>query len=136
MSYTRATLAAFQEIFTAFASVTDAQYDYWAVRAERVVTDAFGDDQAHGTLLLTAHYLASNGLGTDVDSQRSASFGGATRVKSGSLELSWSDGKQTTGTRYGDEALALIRTYRGGPRVAGTGTVPVYPSYGGLYVHS
>ena len=135
MTYTRATLAEFQAVFSGFGDVTEDQYAYWAARAERVIDSEFGDDQAHGTMLLTAHYLTLQGLGTGVESERASNFGGATRVKSGSLELSWSDGGSSsavggTGSRYGDEVKALIWTYKGGPGVAGTGTWPVAPAYG------
>ena len=92
MAYVRPTKAEFTAIFTEFAAVSDTQFDYWIARAERVITDDFGDDQLHATQLLTAHYLTTQGLGAGVESQRASEFGGATRVKSGSLELGWSDG--------------------------------------------
>lgn len=133
MAYVRATLAEFQAVFTAFPNVQQATYDYWVVRAERLIDSAFGDDQLHATMLLTAHYLVMQGFGSEVDSQRWSKFAGATRVKSGSLELSWSDGLKTTGSRYGDEVRDLIVSNKGGPHVAGTGTWPVYPDYGAPY---
>jgi hypothetical protein len=137
MAYTRPTKAAFAEIFTDFASVTDAQFNYWIERAERVITSEFGDDQLHGTQLLTAHYLVKAGLGTGVSAQRVRDFGGANRVKSGSLELGWSDGGvsaggKSTGSIYGDEVLALIKSVKGGPSVTGTGTVPARVNMGGI----
>jgi len=133
MTYTRATKSEFIAIFPAFSSVSDAAYDYWATRAERSVTDAYGDDQAHATALATAHYLVMQGIGSEADSQRWANFAGATSVRSGSLSLTWDAALKTTGSRYGDEWRSLAVTLLGGPCVAGTGTFPVYPDYGGIY---
>lgn len=137
MTYTRPTKAAFTDIFTEFAGVSDTQFDYWIARAERVITTDFGADQLHATQLLTAHYLTVQGLGTGVESQRSSEFGGANKVKSGSLELGWGDGGSSsgssigsTGNRYGDEVLAMIKAVRGGPKVTGTGAFPPLVSYG------
>ncbi|EHJ62821.1 DUF4054 domain-containing protein [Novosphingobium pentaromativorans] len=125
--------SSFQAIFPAFASASREAIAYWKARAERVITDAFGDDQQHATMLLTAHYLVMQGLGSQADSQRWANFAGASRVKSGSLELAWDSSVKSTGSRYGDEVYGLILNYLGGPTVTGTGTFPVAVNYGGLY---
>jgi hypothetical protein len=131
MTYTRATLAEFQAIYPEFTETTDAQYAYWATRAEKIATADFGDDQAFVAAALTAHYLALQGQGGSVDAQRAAKFGGATEVKSGSLSLKWEKGQETVSsfekTRYGALAWPVIKALRRGPLVTGTGTYPVTP---------
>lgn len=132
MSYTRATLAEFVAIYPEFEAVTQAQYDYWAARAECVATDDFGDDQVFVAAAMTAHYLALQGLGTSIDAQRAGKFGGANKVKSGSLELGWdasgTSSSSVTSTRYGASVWPLIKAYKGGPRITDTGTTCFVPA--------
>lgn len=133
MPYTSPTFAEFTAVFDEFAGAVEAKYDYWLARAERVITTAYGDDQSHCTMLLTAHYLTVAGEGTGAMAQRMANFGGATRVKSGSLELAWDGGGDSDGfkaTKYGQEVWPYIRANSLGG-VTGTGTVPTYTQYGG-----
>ena len=133
MPYTSPTLAEFIAVFDAFTDTAEAKYDYWLARAERVITDAFGDDQSHCTMLLTAHYLTMQGQGTGAAAQRMANFGGATRVKSGSLELAWDGGGKAQGfetTQYGAELWPIMRATLGIGGVTGTGFVPTYSEYG------
>lgn len=131
MPYTRATLADFQVAFPAFAAITEAQYDFWATRAERIVTDCFGDDQQFATMLLTAHYLERNGLGSGAAAEANAQgMGEFTRVKSGSLELergtkaAGASMGEYCGTRYGRQLWPMHRACFGSPRVTSTGTIP------------
>lgn len=128
MSYTSPTFEEFTAIFTDFVSIAEAQFDYWLARAERVIDSDYGDDQLHATQLLTAHYLASQGLGAGGEASV-AGFAGATSVKSGSLSLSWSSGRESLSTtRYGAELKVLVLSIKGGPYVTGTGTYPVVPN--------
>lgn len=124
MAYTSPTFEEFTAVFTAFAAAPEASFDYWLARAERVIDSDYGDDQLHATMLLTAHYLTLQGQGTGTEAEI-AGFANATRVKSGSLELSWGQRQSLDTSRYGNELKALVLTYKGGPRVTGTGTYPV-----------
>jgi len=127
VAYVPPTFEEFTAIFPAFAGVDEAVYDYWLNRAERVIDADYGDDQLHATILLTAHYLTVQGLGTNGEAQI-AGFANANRVKSGSLELGWSSDRQSLdATRYGNELKPLVISVKGGPKVTGTGTVPVTP---------
>lgn len=138
MSYTRATLAEFQAIFTEFATVTQAQYDFYVVRAEQIITTEFGDDQQYGTMLLTAHYLIIAGIGSGMEAQRVRNFGNADSIKSGDLALSWKSGgssssgggKKSTGSTYGDQVRDMVVATLGGPGVTATGAYPVRRPYG------
>jgi hypothetical protein len=134
MAYVSPTYAEFTAIFDAFATTDEAKFDYWLARAERVITDAYGDDQLHATMLLTAHYLTMQGEGGGAAAQRMSKFGGATRVKSGSLELAWDGGGDSMGfkaTIYGQELWPIARNVLGIGGVTATGTVPTYSQFGG-----
>lgn len=123
--------SSFVAVFPAFSAVAQEAIDYWHARALRSIDDSFADDQAHAVMLFTAHSLVMRGLGTGVDAQRASQFAGATRIKSGSLELSWSENAKSTGSIYGDELLGLFKAYWGGPFVASTGSVDGYVASGG-----
>jgi len=135
MPYTPPDLATFAAVFTDFADIAEPSYDYWLARAERVIDTDYGDDQLHATMLLTAHYLASQGIGAGTEA-KVAGFAGASRVKSGDLELGWAAGATgnstggLTGTRYGRELRGLVIAIKGGPGVAGTGAFPPVVNYG------
>ena len=133
MPYTSPDFATFAAVFTDFAGIDEAAFAYWLARAERVIDSGYGDDQLHATMLLTAHYLACQGLGAGTEAEV-AGFAGATRVKSGDLELGWSDraAAKSTGptTRYLAELRGLVIAAKGGPGVAGTGSFPPVVNYG------
>jgi hypothetical protein len=139
MTYTRATLAEFSAAFPSFAAVTAPQYDFWATRAERTVTDTFGDDQAFASMLMTAHLLESNGLGTGAAAEAVAQgMSEFARVKSGTLELergaSASAGMGVFGaTRYGRQLWPMLKAYLGGPKVMRSGTLPCVGAYPWAY---
>jgi Protein of unknown function (DUF4054) len=123
----------FKAIFPAFADTPREAVAYWQARAASIITDRYGADQAHATMLLTAHYLTMQGHGGGAMAQRMSNFGGATRVKSGSLELAWDGGGDSMGfkgTVYGQELLPIIRANNIGG-VTGTGTIQ-----GGYYGRS
>jgi hypothetical protein len=117
--------------YPAFTDVDVATIRAWLTDAERYVTTAWGEgDYAAGLMSLAAHNLTMAGLGTDAASLASIPVG-VTRMKSGSLEVGFTDAAanaRLTGgygaTRYGAEYLSLLQRNRGGPRVASTG-VPV-----------
>jgi hypothetical protein len=122
--------------YPAFASVDAGTVQYWLTDAERYVTDAWSEgDYAAGLMALAAHNMTLAGYGTDVASL-SGVPAGITRMKSGSLELGFTDAAANArmgggygSTRYGAEYQALLRANRGGPLVAPTGVAPdgVYP---------
>jgi hypothetical protein len=125
---------AFKAAFPAFADTPRDAIAYWHGRAEAVITDAYGDQKDHATMLLTAHHLTMQGQGGGAAAQRMSKFGGATRVKSGSLELAWDGGGDSMGfkaTIYGQELWPIARNVLGIGGVTATGTVPTYTQFGG-----
>jgi hypothetical protein len=127
MAFTPPTADDLKTAFPAFADVEESSVSYWLARAARVVDDGFGDDATHAALLLTAHYLTLQGLGTGAEAEAAAAgASGFKRIKSGALEIERGDNKggAYSGTSYGLQFAELLRTVRGGPRVTGTGTIP------------
>lgn len=126
-------LAEFRVRYPEFVDVPDETIGYWMFRALEVVTTAFGDQRTYAALLLTAHNLTLDGMGSGAESQRHGSFAGATRVKSGSLELSWeggASGGSYAQTRYGRLLAPILRANYGGPLVTPTGSLPGFvPDY-------
>lgn len=130
MAYVRPTLEEFVAAFPSFAAVTQAQYDFWAERAERVVTDCFGDDQAYCTMLLTAHYLTLAGVGTGAEAEMAAQgASGFTSIKSGTIELTrGASGASSSMGEYGKSSYGqmlwpFLRACFGGPLVTASGAV-------------
>jgi hypothetical protein len=134
--YAKPVAAHLLQRYPAFASIDAGTIQYWLTDAERYVTDAWGEgDYAAGLMALAAHNMTLAGYGTDVASL-SGVPAGITRMKSGSLELGFTDAAANArmaggygSTRYGAEYQALLRANRGGPLVAPTGVAPdgVYP---------
>lgn len=122
--------------YPAFAAVEAGTIQYWLTDAERYVTDVWSEgDYAAALMALAAHNMALAGLGTD-GAALSGVPAGITRMKSGSLELGFTDAAANArmsgtldSTRYGQEYRSLLQRNRGGPRVAPTGIPPdgVYP---------
>lgn len=134
MAFTDPSAADLKLAFPAFAAVDDNTIVYWLDRAARVVDhDWPEDDGPHARMLLTAHHLVLQGLGTGAEAEVFASgAAGFTRLKSGELWLEREAGKGGYGdTSYGRQFEALLRAVRGGPRVTGTGTLPLcgYPAW-------
>jgi hypothetical protein len=124
----------FKAVFPSFADTPRYAVSYWQARAAQVITDDYGMDKAHATMLLTAHYLTMQGHGSDASAQRMGKFGGATRVKSGMLELAWDGGKDGfMATKYGEELWPIIRAHNIGG-VTSTGTIN--SSLGFIYGYS
>jgi hypothetical protein len=135
MAFTAPTPDDLKTAFPAFNDVEDAAVTYWLTRAARVVDSGWGDDDGpHATILLAAHYLTLQGLGTGAEAEAAAAgASGFKRIKSGSLEMERADGGsgEYDTTAYGRQFQSLLRTVRGGPRVTGTGTLP-YDAFGRL----
>lgn len=120
--------------YPAFAAVDAGTIQYWLTDAERPVTEDWTEtDYATALMALAAHNMTLAGIGTD-GAAVSGVPGGLTRMKSGSLDLGFSEdaaNARATGslqsTRYGQEYKALLDRNRSGPRVTPTGTVP--PGY-------
>lgn len=117
--------------YPAFADVDAGTIQYWLTDAERYVTDAWTEgDYAAGLMALAAHNMALAGYGTDA-AALSGIPAGVTRMKSGSLELGFTDSAANarvagdlSATRYGQEYLALLARNRSGPLIQPTGVVP------------
>jgi hypothetical protein len=123
--------------YPAFADVATGTIRAWLTDAERFVTTAWDEgDYAAGLMSLAAHNMALAGLGTDAAALVGAPAG-LTRMKSGSLELGFTDAAANArmsggydSTRYGAEYALLLRRNRGGPYVAPTGVLPDYAPFG------
>lgn len=144
MPYTAPTKATFVAVFPAFAAVTDDQYTFWSAQAVLITEPIQGCLDAQmdlATMLVTAHNLALQGIGTGAESQLAAQgMAGFKRIKSGSVDLERADkaGDASAGvygsTSYGLRAWPMLKACLAGPRVTGTGTIPVvphgYPTWG------
>ena len=135
MAYVAPNKATFVALFPAFSAVEDAAYDFWAARAGRVVdpmVGCLGEDVDLAAMLITAHYLTLQGIGTGAEAQSAAGgTSGFKRVKSGSLELERADASgsgagEWAATSYGLRAWPMMRACLVGPRITGTGTLPGY----------
>lgn len=121
--------------FPAFAAVEDSVIEFWIVRAGRMVDQSWTEaDFTFAQMLLAAHYMTENGLGTGAAAQAAAAGASDFKVmRSGSLTLERFDsasGASASGfatTSYGRQFAELLARNKGGPRVAPTGTVPAYP---------
>ena len=103
------------KVFPAFAAVDAAAINYWL--DEAVVVANWGND--HAQMLLAAHYMAINGLGTN------AVAGGLTSFKSGSVDMKFSEAQANSigfaQTIYGQQFSALLRRRHAGPRMISAG---------------
>ena len=124
MAYTRLTLEAFKAAYPAFSTLTQEPYDIWAGKAESRVGPAYGDSQQDATELLTAHFLAMQGIGMGASGTLTAT--GATSFKSGTFSASISDSivsQRAKGgygaTFWGQEFAAIQKRLFGLPRLVG-----------------
>lgn len=133
-----ATPTELKELFPAFAAVAEGTVQVWLDRAARIVTSAWIEaDRKHGEMLLAAHYMTLNGLGTGAEAEMAAAgASGFKSMRSGSLSLDRGDGSGSAAamgefgtTAYGRQFWPLLRANVGGPRVSDTGTID---GYGGL----
>lgn len=128
---TPATPAELKAQFPAFAAVVDATVQAWLDRAARVVDDSWIEaDQKFAQMLLAAHLMTLNGLGTGAEAEMAAAGAAGFRsMRSGSLSLDRGDGSahkhmgEFGQTSYGRQFYPLLQANRGGPRVTATGAV-------------
>jgi hypothetical protein len=125
MAYTRLPLADFKAKYAAFTTLTETPYAAWATEAEADITDRYGDQQQRATELLTAHYLALQGIGNGETGAIAVS--GVTSFKSGTFSATISDkvaAERSRGllsaTLYGQQLELIQRRLFGGPRLAWT----------------
>lgn len=134
MAYVDPTPAGLEAAFPAFLAVPQATIQYWIDRAVSVMGTAGWreSDYTHGAMLLAAHYMTMQGVGTGAEAVSAAQGASGFKVmKSGSLTLERFDdgaGGNAYDTSYGRQYLALLRRNTAGPRITGTGTYPVYPA--------
>lgn len=116
--------------YPAFAAVPVSTIRTWLSDAERFVDTSWAEgDYAAALMSLAAHNMALAGIGTGNASLAGVPVG-ITRMKSGSLELGFTDAAANArmsgtfaATRYGQEYQTLLRRNRGGPLVSSTGVV-------------
>lgn len=130
MVYTVPTPADIKLDFPAFADVDDAVIQRRIDRAGAIVTtDWIEGDYNYAYSLLTAHYLVLDGFGAGTESEAAAmGAAGLTRLRSGSLDVSFSETAANASvdggydaTSYGRRFLEYLLRNRGGVRVAVAG---------------
>jgi hypothetical protein len=125
MAYTAPDAAALKVRFPAFASVADETVDYWLEDARLTVTDAWDEaDRAVAEMLLAAHNMAMQGLGTAGGAVANLAAMGVTDFKSASMSVSFdaasvrtSKGSGYDATTYGQQFKVYLRRNVGGPRL-------------------
>lgn len=124
MTYAPITLPEFQALY-GFPSLTEPSYAAWSTKAEARVGEAYGDEQQSATELLTAHLLASNGIGLAPGAAMLAATG-ATSFKSGTFDATISDAvviQRARGgygsTIWGQQFAEIQRRLFGGPMLMG-----------------
>lgn len=138
MAYTPPDKATFIAVFPPFAAVSDEAYTFWSARAGRIIDPLQGclsADAELAAMLITAHLLTQQGIGTGAEGQMAAEgASGFKRIKSGSIDLERADsaGSSDKGewgtTSYGVQVYPMLKACTGGPRVTGTGCI----AYGGF----
>lgn len=139
MAFTTATATDLKTRLPRFADVADATVDVYLDRARRSVDDSWAEgDQVEGQVLLAAHLMTLEGLGTGTEAELNAEgLGDIRTLKSGSLSFTrqgdGNDGQSAAGkigsTSYGRQWLELLRSNRGGSRITPTGVIPTSPLY-------
>lgn len=135
MAYTDATASDLKAAFPKFAAVEDATVEFWLGRARRSVDQTWTEgDYGMGQMLLAAHYMTLEGLGTGTEAMIAGKgLGDFKSVRSGSFSLDRGDNATAASpgslgsTNYGRRFIELATLNVGGPRVTGTGTVPAWP---------
>lgn len=139
MAYVDPTADDLKAAFPRFAAVADETVEFWLERARRSVDESWTEgDYAMGQMLLAAHHMTLNGLGTGVEATVAAQgMGDFKSVRSGSFSLDRGDNSSgaaagTIGsTSYGQQFAALQKLNVGGARVAPTGALPTERLYPG-----
>ena len=134
MAFTDPTAAELKAAFPPFVAVDDGTVGYWLGRAGRVVDQDWPeDDGPHGMMLLAAHYMVQQGLGTGAEAEAAAAgASGFKRIKSGALEIERGEAGsgEYASTTYGLQFQVLLRAIRGGPRTTATGALPCGHGFG------
>ena len=125
MTYTRLPLADFMAKYVAFTTLTDAPYAAWATDAEAEIGESYGTMQQKATELLTAHFLASQGIGLAAGAATLLATG-ANSFKSGTFSASIAESVVAArakgglaSTIYGQELQRIKRRLFGGPVLVG-----------------
>lgn len=136
MAYTIPTAAEFKAAFPAFAAVPDAAIEQALSEATAYEDETWPDQQtyANGLMLLAAHFLTQQGLGTGAEA--AAAAGGMStfqRAKSGTFEFDRGAKAASAGgdpfyddlmsTSYGRRWAALAKRLFSGPLVLGGGVL-------------
>lgn len=139
MAYTPPDKATFTSIFPPFAAVTDEAYTFWSARAARIVDPlqaCLGDDADLAAMLITAHLLTLQGIGTGAEAEMAAQgASGFKRIKSGTIDLERTDSASAASmgeygaTGYGQQVWPMLKACVAGPRVTGTGALCGYGGY-------
>jgi hypothetical protein len=115
MAYTVPTAADLKTRYPAFAAVADATVNAMIVEANRSVDETWTEgDYAPAIMALAAHIMATEGLGTDPDSQsNTGQMSNFQMIKSGQLTLQRKQSATGTAdwyasTRYGNRYLELL----------------------------
>lgn len=135
MAYTAATPTILKAAFPSFAAVADDTVAYWITRAQRSVDASWTeDDRQMGEMLLAAHLMTLQGLGTGAEASAAAEGTGDYKtIRTGSVTLERFDRTsdaaqgQLGSTSYGRQFATLARQNVGGPRVMATGALPYDP---------
>lgn len=134
MAYTDATATDLKAAFPRFDAVDDTTVDFWLGRAQRSVDESWTEgDFAMGQMLLACHLMTLEGLGTGAEAELAAAgIGDFKVIKSGALQLErGSSGGDAPApgtiksTSYGRRWAELAGVNVGGPRVSGSGVLPV-----------
>ena len=124
MAYFRPTPEQLQAKYPAFADVADATIQIYLDDAP-VDESWLERDHANAIMLWAAHTMTLNGIGADEIGQAGAA--GLSRLKSGTLDVSFKESSSSSdggygGTNFGRQFYALLRVNKGGTRViAGAG---------------
>lgn len=137
MAYTEPSADDLQVRFPRFADVADATIEVHLTEARRSVDASWcEDDRALGEMLLAAHTMTLEGLGSGTEAELAAEGMGDIRsLRSGSLQFTKSEAAMGSAageigsTTYGRRYLELLRSNRGGARVTNTGSFPDVPPY-------
>lgn len=119
MAYVAPTPDDLKAKYPAFVGVSDATIQIWL--SDAPVDESWSEtDYASAIMAWSAHQMVSNGIGGgDVGVAAAA---GVSRLKSGTLDVSFSDGSSGSSgygsTSYGRLWLELLARNKGGPRIA------------------
>ena len=142
MAYSEPTATELKAAFPAFSGVPDDTVAYWIDRSASSVDESWTEaDYPMAKMLLAAHEMVLNGLGTGTEAQIAASgLTGVKSMRSGSLSLDFGDSASVSATggfaatSYGRRFAELLKRNRGGALVTPTGTIDQAPyGYPPLY---